>query len=39
MIQTNGPHPGQTDAGQARLRMQMVTATARFLLRQFPAED
>lgn len=39
MIQTNGPHPGETDASEARLRMQMVTATARFLLRQFPAED
>ncbi|MGH3223707.1 MAG: hypothetical protein ACRDPY_34345 [Streptosporangiaceae bacterium] len=37
MIQTNGPHPGQTDADEARWRMQMVTATARFLLRQFPA--
>ncbi len=37
MIQTNGPHPGQTDADEARWRMQMVTATARFLLRHFPA--
>jgi hypothetical protein len=35
MIQTNGPHPGQTDADEARWRMQMVTATARFLLRHF----
>ena len=31
------PHPGQTDADEARWRMQMVTATARFLLRHFPA--
>jgi hypothetical protein len=38
MIQTNGPHPGQTDADEARWRMQMVTATARFLLRHFPAK-
>ena len=37
MIQTNGPHPGQTDADEARWRMQMVTATARFLLKTFPA--
>lgn len=37
MIQTSGPHPGQTDADEARWRMQMVTATARFLLRRFPA--
>jgi hypothetical protein len=38
MIQTNGPHPGQTDPDEARWRMQMVTATARFLLRTFPAQ-
>ncbi len=37
MIQTNGPHPGQTDADEARWRLQMVTATGRFLLRHFPA--
>jgi hypothetical protein len=35
MIQTNGPHPGQTDADEARWRMQMITATARFLLKHF----
>jgi hypothetical protein len=34
---TNGPHPGQSDADEARFRMQVITATARFLLRHFPA--
>ncbi len=37
MIHTNGPHPGLSDAEEARFRMQVVTATARFLLRHFPA--
>jgi hypothetical protein len=37
MIQTKGPHPGHTNADEARWRMQMVTATARFLLTHFPA--
>lgn len=36
MIQANGPHPGFTDADEARWRIQMVTATAHFLLRHFP---
>lgn len=35
MTHTNGPHPGQSDADEARLRMQIITATARFLLRYF----
>jgi hypothetical protein len=38
MIQTNGPHPGQTDSEETRWRMQMVTATARFLVGHFQAE-
>jgi hypothetical protein len=38
MIHTNGPHPGQTNADEARWRMQMITATARFLLRRIPAD-
>jgi hypothetical protein len=37
MIQTNGPHAGQTDTEEARWQMQMVTATARYLLRNSPA--
>lgn len=38
MIHTNGPHPGQSDADEARFRMQVVTAAARFLLKRFPAQ-
>jgi hypothetical protein len=37
MIQTNGSHPGQSTADEARMRMQLVTAAARFLLNHFPA--
>jgi hypothetical protein len=33
---TNGSHPGRSDADESRFRMQVITATARFLLRQFP---
>ncbi len=33
---TNGPHPGQSDADEVRFRMQVVTAVARFLLKHFP---
>ena len=36
MTHTNGPHPGQSTADEARLRMQLITATARFLLNHFP---
>lgn len=36
MIQTKGPHPGQSTADESRMRMQLVTATARFLLNHFP---
>jgi hypothetical protein len=32
LIHTNGPHPGQSDADEACFRMQVITATARFLL-------
>jgi len=38
MIQTNGPHPGQSTADEARMRIQLVTATARFLLNHFQSE-
>jgi hypothetical protein len=34
---TNGSHPGQSDPDQARFRMQVITAVARFLLSHFPA--
>jgi hypothetical protein len=33
---THGSHPGQSDADEARFRMQVITATARFLLKRFP---
>jgi len=33
---TNGSHPGRADAGEARNRLQLITATARILLRRFP---
>jgi len=36
MTHTNGSHPGQSDAEEARFRMQVVTAVARFLLKHFP---
>lgn len=36
MTHTNGSHPGQSDADEARFRMQVVTAVARFLLKHFP---
>lgn len=35
MTHTNGPHPGQSSPDEARMRMQMITAIARFLLRRF----
>ena len=35
---TNGSHPGQSDADESRFRMQVITATARFLLRHFPED-
>jgi hypothetical protein len=37
MTHTNGSHPGQSDAEEARFRMQVVTAVARFVLKHFPA--
>jgi len=37
MTHTNGSHPGQSDAEEARFRMQIITGVGRFLLRQFPA--
>jgi hypothetical protein len=33
---TGGPHPGASDAQEARTRMQLVTAVAQILLRHFP---
>ncbi|MGW6391151.1 hypothetical protein ACWFR1_11740 [Streptomyces sp. NPDC055103] len=33
----NGSHPGLSDAQEARIRMQLVTAAAQFLLKHFPA--
>ncbi|HEY9470010.1 MAG TPA: hypothetical protein VIQ76_10400 [Propionibacteriaceae bacterium] len=38
MIHTNGSHPGQSTADEARIRMQLVTATARFLLNHFTSD-
>jgi hypothetical protein len=34
---TNGSRPGQSDADETRFRMQVITATARFLLKHFSA--
>lgn len=36
MTHTNGSHPGQSGAEEARFRMQVVTGVARFLLKYFP---
>ncbi|MFI0983597.1 hypothetical protein ACH4SP_42145 [Streptomyces sp. NPDC021093] len=33
---TNGSHPGLSDAQEARIRMQLITGLAQFLLRHFP---
>jgi hypothetical protein len=33
---THGSHPGRSDADEARFRMGVITATARFLLKHFP---
>jgi len=38
MLHTHGPHPGLSDSDEARIRMQLGTALARFLLKHFPAE-
>ncbi|WP_217999870.1 hypothetical protein, partial [Actinomadura formosensis] len=35
IVQTNGPHPGTTTAGEARFRMQATTAAVRFLIDRF----
>jgi hypothetical protein len=35
MTHTKGSHPGQSDAGEARFRMLIITAIARFLLNRF----
>jgi hypothetical protein len=39
LTRTHGSRPGRSDAGEARFRMQVITAVARFLLRLFPAES
>jgi hypothetical protein len=36
MTHTRGSHPGQSDADEARFRMLIITAIARFLLNHFP---
>jgi hypothetical protein len=36
MTHTRGPHPGRSDADEARFRMLTITAIARFLLDHFP---
>ncbi|GLY67624.1 hypothetical protein [Amycolatopsis taiwanensis] len=37
-LHSNGSHPGLSDADEARLRMQLCTALARFLLKHFPTK-
>lgn len=37
ILHTNGCHPGTSDAQESRLRIQLVTGLAQFLLRHFPA--
>ena len=39
ILHSNGPHPGLSNADEARIRMQLCTALARFLLKQFPARS
>jgi hypothetical protein len=36
MTHTRGSHPGQSDADEARFRMLIITAIARFLLNRYP---
>jgi hypothetical protein len=38
MSHTKGSHPGRSDADEARFRMQVITAIARFLLNRFPKQ-
>ncbi|WP_406730662.1 hypothetical protein [Streptomyces sp. NBC_01794] len=35
IVQTNGPHPGTSTAGEARFRVQAMTASARYLIDRF----
>jgi hypothetical protein len=37
-LHPHGSHPGLSDADEARLRMQLCTGLARFLLKHFPAK-
>ncbi|TXK38178.1 hypothetical protein [Nonomuraea sp. C10] len=39
MTHTNGPHPGQSDADEARFRTVTITAAMRFLLNYFPPKQ
>lgn len=39
VLHPSGPHPGLSDAEEARFRMQLCTALARFLLKHFPAKS
>jgi hypothetical protein len=38
ILHSSGPHPGLSDADETRIRMQLCTALARFLLKHFPAK-
>jgi hypothetical protein len=38
ILHSNGPHPGLSDADEARIRMQLCTGLARFLLKHFPTK-
>lgn len=39
ILHANGSHPGSSDAQEARLRLQLVTGLAQFLLRHFPSQS
>ncbi len=38
LVHTRGSHPGRSDAEEARFRMVIITAIARFLLDRFPKQ-
>lgn len=35
ITRTNGPHPGTSDAGEARFRLQALTSAVRYLIDRF----
>ncbi|MEU2774627.1 hypothetical protein ABZ646_17200 [Streptomyces sp. NPDC007162] len=35
ITRTDGPHPGSSDAGEARFRLQALTAVVRYLIDRF----